>query len=244
MARTRDAGYTVEEGTGCWIWLGAKGKNGYGRIEIDGKSTGAHRWYWERIHGPMPEGMEPHHKCENPACVNPAHIEPVTHGENLRAGIQAKLDWQKVREIRASSETPKVLADRYGVSVTLIYEVKRNACWVEDGLPLAKTRQVNVRMAPDFHDELTVEAKRRGVSFAKAVKEGARLWLDQAPEKAVGTPAVPREDRLEVARPVLERITAPARGCERCGKGVTSPTLRRCTVCNGKIVPEPSSVLS
>jgi hypothetical protein len=44
----------------------------------------AHRVYWERANGPVPDGLEIDHLCYTPACVNPAHMETVTHGENLR----------------------------------------------------------------------------------------------------------------------------------------------------------------
>ena len=50
----------------------------------------AHRVYYERHVGPVPEGLELDHLCRNPGCVNPEHLEPVTHAENIRRGYQAK----------------------------------------------------------------------------------------------------------------------------------------------------------
>jgi hypothetical protein len=68
----------------CWIWTGTTDRHGYGRVRPDGRSTGAHRWSYEATVGPIPEGLELDHLCNNPPCVNPAHLEPVTHAENMR----------------------------------------------------------------------------------------------------------------------------------------------------------------
>jgi hypothetical protein len=64
------------------------GRQGYGRV-TPGKAqkhTQAHRLGYEIYVGPIPEGMVLDHKCRTPACVNPAHLEPVTQIENMRRG--------------------------------------------------------------------------------------------------------------------------------------------------------------
>lgn len=62
---------------GCWVWLGALSK-GYGIVQRGGKRHYAHRYAYERAVGPIPEGLELHHVCENPRCVRPDHLVPVT----------------------------------------------------------------------------------------------------------------------------------------------------------------------
>ncbi|KKM73271.1 hypothetical protein LCGC14_1412210 [marine sediment metagenome] len=70
----------------CWVWTGAKYPGGYGCFWDGKKSVLSHRFYWEQINGVIPKGLELDHLCRNPACVNPQHIEAVTHRENVLRG--------------------------------------------------------------------------------------------------------------------------------------------------------------
>lgn len=70
--------------TGCWEWTGNKALTGYGTIKIDRKACYTHRVAYELIEGPIPQGLVIDHLCRNHACINPAHLEPVTIGENTR----------------------------------------------------------------------------------------------------------------------------------------------------------------
>jgi HNH endonuclease len=69
----------------CWLWTGATTK-GYGRF----RGTGAHRFAYELLVGPIPQGLQLDHLCRVRNCVNPEHLEPVTCQENLRRGFIAK----------------------------------------------------------------------------------------------------------------------------------------------------------
>lgn len=70
--------------TECWWWLGAHQALGYGSFWHTGEMHSAHRTAYELVVGPIPEGLELDHRCRFPRCVNPDHLEPVTHAENLR----------------------------------------------------------------------------------------------------------------------------------------------------------------
>ena len=75
---------------GCWHWTGAKTSAGYGHINIGaGKYRMAHALMYERFIGRVPAGCELDHLCRNRGCVNPWHLEPVTHRENVRRGNSA-----------------------------------------------------------------------------------------------------------------------------------------------------------
>ncbi len=76
----------------CWIWLGARGGHGYGRFKIDGRMVQAHRFSYRMWIGLIPKGLEIDHLCRNPPCVNPDHIEAVSHKENVRRG-RAGANW-------------------------------------------------------------------------------------------------------------------------------------------------------
>jgi len=74
----------------CWPWQGYRDWHGYGRIEAGSRAQrrtrAAHVVVWELMRGPVPAGLELDHRCNAPACVNPAHLEPVTHRENMLRG--------------------------------------------------------------------------------------------------------------------------------------------------------------
>lgn len=77
----------VQKTDTCWLWLGNKGAEGHGQMNVgNGKKKAAYRLAYEAFIGPIPPGMHLDHLCRNPPCVNPAHLEPVTPGENVRRG--------------------------------------------------------------------------------------------------------------------------------------------------------------
>lgn len=75
----------------CWNWTGSRFRQGYGRIVMseDGKKRWrpVHRVAWEYYRGPIKDGLELDHLCQNKACFNPDHLEPVTGRENIRRYI-------------------------------------------------------------------------------------------------------------------------------------------------------------
>jgi hypothetical protein len=72
----------------CWLWIGAGAKTAkpYGRFWLDGRMVQAHRFAYERLVSPIEDGLYLDHLCRTPACVNPAHLEPVTARENSLRG--------------------------------------------------------------------------------------------------------------------------------------------------------------
>ena len=71
----------------CWIWTGELNETGYGRLFNGRKRVFAHRFAYELLVGPIPDSLPLDHLCRVPACVNPAHLEPVTTRTNVLRGI-------------------------------------------------------------------------------------------------------------------------------------------------------------
>jgi HNH endonuclease len=115
----------------CWEWGGGKLREGYGRFAYGGNRNGrAHVFSFELHHGPVPDGLNVLHACDNPPCVNPAHLSAGTQTENMgqmadRLRWPRKLTDAQMMAIRDSPEIQKVLARRYGISQAYVSLIKR-----------------------------------------------------------------------------------------------------------------------
>lgn len=92
----------VDWDTGCWIWTASINMHGYGQISVkcsDGKfrPRRAHRVSYQMLMGPIPDGLQLDHLCRNRACINPAHLEPVTNRENTIRGDGPSINSRRLR---------------------------------------------------------------------------------------------------------------------------------------------------
>lgn len=76
-----------EPNSGCWLWLGCTNHLGYATIWHNKQMVVAHRILYELESGMVPKGLELDHLCRTRCCVNPAHLEAVTHRENVMRGL-------------------------------------------------------------------------------------------------------------------------------------------------------------
>lgn len=74
-------------GTRCWEWKDRPDSHGYGQIRIGNKMRLVYQITYRLVKGPLPEGEEIDHLCRNTLCVNPDHLQSVTHRENVLRGI-------------------------------------------------------------------------------------------------------------------------------------------------------------
>jgi hypothetical protein len=142
----------VDRTDGCWEWRGWHTKAGYGQFRFnpsDRQAIYAHRFSFELHYRPLESGEEVMHTCDNPPCVNPAHLRAGSHAQNMadmarkgrgvvpqpRPGElhhAAKLTDAQVYEIRArcaAGEDQRAIARDYGVRNTTISMIHNRHTW-------------------------------------------------------------------------------------------------------------------
>lgn len=81
----------VQESGDCWLWTASVRPDGYGEFRVNGRLTRAHRFAYEQMVGPIPEGLILDHLCRVRRCVRPAHLDPVTFAVNSQRGASAHI---------------------------------------------------------------------------------------------------------------------------------------------------------
>lgn len=134
----------VHQTSGCWVWKGSRNAKGYGKLSVNGAGAPAeyaHRVSWILHRGELPPVFFVCHTCDNPSCVNPEHLFLGTPLDNVRdamtkghvrrgtAVATAKLTLAQVREIRATWDSQRRAAHRYGVCQQTISNVRRGVCY-------------------------------------------------------------------------------------------------------------------
>lgn len=137
----------VEKTDTCWLWTGATTKCGYGVLKIGGrkgKPVYAHRLSLEIHSGKPLEAAHVVHRCDNPRCVNPAHLFPGTNQDNIADMVakgrqargeksgSARLTAEQVGEIQALSASgvgPTEISKQYGVHSNTVRSIVRGRTW-------------------------------------------------------------------------------------------------------------------
>ena len=90
--------------SGCVVWRGTTSPKGYGQLYVNGRKVRAHRYAWEREHGPIPDGLYVDHACWEPSCVNVDHLRLATPQENQqnRSGARKGRKHDLPRGVRRS----------------------------------------------------------------------------------------------------------------------------------------------
>lgn len=155
----------------CWTWTGKTIRGGYGdfRVSVDGRLRHiiAHRWAWEDAHGPIPSGMLVLHRCDNPPCVNPAHLFLGTQQDNMddqaakgrrpaakgADNKHARLSVEDVAAIRRLVNEERLtlaaVAARFGISRRHVAKLADGEAWSH--VPLATAQPARRRGRPRKH---------------------------------------------------------------------------------------------
>lgn len=148
----------INPATECWEWMNCVQSNGYGRINVNRKSTYVHRLAYRLSKGSIPNGIDICHKCDNRRCCNPEHLFAGTRLDNMRdakekgrtssgrkhgatvichSRARAKLTMEKAREIRllrASGISTKEIAAKFEVDASNVRLIVAYKIWREAGL--------------------------------------------------------------------------------------------------------------
>lgn len=115
----------------CWLWQNVLDKDGYGKINYPGPKGGyerAHRYSWELHYGPVPEGMQVLHNCDNPPCVNPAHLFLGTNADNVADRISKGRNRKpSINLAEVARFSAKEVQDKFGISESWAYALRRRA---------------------------------------------------------------------------------------------------------------------
>ena len=134
--------YIPEPNSGCWLWIGAiRGSGSQSQVDrpvmrVKGRLVFASHVAWRLNNAPVPDGLQVLHSCDNPMCVNPAHLFLGTHLDNMRDMVakgrgkynpKSKLTSREIWEIRQlrGYATSRILADAYGVHEGHIRKIHR-----------------------------------------------------------------------------------------------------------------------
>ncbi len=132
-----------EDDSGCWLWEGATGSDGYGRVRRQGTTYSSHRFAYELFKGPIPDDLCVMHRCDVPLCVNPTHLVLGTKADNsrdmLRKGrsgnTEPKLSFEEVQEVRKlllDGATKGEICEKFDLCRSTVQDIEAGVSWNEN----------------------------------------------------------------------------------------------------------------
>jgi len=131
----------VDKTDSCWNWTAGVSSFGYGQFSVGHRGYGAHKYSWIMRKGEPPKGLFVCHKCDNPKCVNPAHLFLGSQADNMNDKVKKKraqkgigcynhkLTNEQVVSIINDKRIYKDIAKEYGISISLINQIRAGTAW-------------------------------------------------------------------------------------------------------------------
>jgi uncharacterized protein YerC len=177
-------GYAVTD-SGCWEYSGTRNPVGYGRVPYLTKMLYAHRVSYELANGPITDDRYVCHRCDNPPCVNPAHLFLGTHRENMDDMLAKKRNPRGSRHYRAildeaqaveviqrvaGGERYESIAKSYGVTKSTVSLIWRGDQWGHVARPEGTDPDGGYKPGAKLTDAAVIEileAIRAGEAYAR-----------------------------------------------------------------------------
>ena len=214
----------------CLIYLGADNGNGYGQFRYNGRNGYAHRYAWERVHGPIADDLTVDHLCRVRRCVNVDHMELTDRLDNYLRGVATRTKCAKGHDY-----TPENLYVKRGRPGVRLCRICKEATTKRDGLRRTVAAQGGTdkrfRFDPEKRDKLVIEAVERRMTVAEAAEAlGCRVkYMDKLVRKDARERGIPNRRKQSKSQAAgfngwTERTTRVAVRersggiCERCGQ--------------------------
>jgi len=180
--------------SGCWNWLGGHFSDGYGTFWDNKRAVYAHKFSYEQLVGVVPIGLDLDHLCHNRGCVNPQHLEAVTHGVNVRRGLAPRLSKQ-----RQTNKTHCPYGHPYNEINTVWV---KNGRWRECRLCRKRYRQERREAIREYNREYRRTHKEQLKEYNKKYYESHKQWIlaKKRTESVVTVTSVPRAEKNSVPR--------------------------------------------
>jgi len=134
----------VNKTEGCWLWTATVSRKGYGKFKVNRRTQMASRVAWLLCVGPIPDGLWVLHRCDNPPCVNPAHLflgtsednvadrdakGRVRHGETHPCAKLKASEVASIRSLHSEGASLWFLAGKFGVTSAHISDIVNGRKW-------------------------------------------------------------------------------------------------------------------
>jgi hypothetical protein len=129
----------VHKTPSCWLWTSSRIKNWHGTFSVHGYPRYAHRVAWELANGPIPDGLQVLHRCDEPICVRPDHLFLGTQADNLKDAAKKErfhvprpnhhrrtlsdTDVERIKMLRASGLTLEAIGAEFGVTKSAVCQI-------------------------------------------------------------------------------------------------------------------------